>query len=218
MSPRARLRRGVRIDEVEEESPAEKAGFQKGDVVTEFDGERVRSARQFTRLVSETPPGRQVTAIVIEKRPALDAERHTARLVHGTASWTARIAALETLQDRVSRAADPSASTPPSSAESTAGTRAAGPRAVLLLGQHARGHHQQPVGAVAGVLRREGRPARELGDRRLRRRKGRREGRGRHRQPERAICRRSRSSCAARSSGSIQAKSSRSRSSATARR
>ena len=34
---------GVRIDEVEEGSPAEKAGFQKGDVVTEFDGERVRS-------------------------------------------------------------------------------------------------------------------------------------------------------------------------------
>lgn len=55
---------GVRIDEVEEGSPAQEAGFQKGDVVTEFDGERVRSARQFSRLVSETAPGRQVTAIV----------------------------------------------------------------------------------------------------------------------------------------------------------
>jgi serine protease Do len=30
----------------------------------EFDGERVRSARQFTRLVQETPPGRQVRAVV----------------------------------------------------------------------------------------------------------------------------------------------------------
>lgn len=55
---------GVRIDDVEEGSPAEKGGFQKGDVITEFDGERVRSARQFTRLVSETPSGRQVTAMV----------------------------------------------------------------------------------------------------------------------------------------------------------
>jgi serine protease Do len=55
---------GVRIDSVEEDSPAAKAGLQNGDVVVEFDGERVRSVRQFSRLVSETPPGRQVTAAV----------------------------------------------------------------------------------------------------------------------------------------------------------
>lgn len=53
---------GVRIDSVEEDSPAAAAGLQKGDVVVEFDGERVRSVRQFSRLVSETPAGRQVTA------------------------------------------------------------------------------------------------------------------------------------------------------------
>ena len=56
---------GVLVDEVEEESPAAKAGLKKGDVVVEFDGERVRSVRQFTRLVSETPPGRQVAASVL---------------------------------------------------------------------------------------------------------------------------------------------------------
>ena len=56
---------GVRIESVEEDSPAAKAGLQKGDVVVEFDGERVRSVRQFTRLVSETPAGRQVTAAVM---------------------------------------------------------------------------------------------------------------------------------------------------------
>lgn len=55
---------GVRIDTVEDDSPAAKAGLQKGDIVVEFDGERVRSVRQFTRLVSETPPGRQVPAAV----------------------------------------------------------------------------------------------------------------------------------------------------------
>lgn len=56
---------GVIVDEIEEESPAAKAGLKKGDVVVEFDGERVRSVRQFTRLVSETPPGRQVAASVL---------------------------------------------------------------------------------------------------------------------------------------------------------
>src|SRR3954469_3775902 len=50
---------GVVIEEVSEESPAAKAGLKKGDIVLEFDGERVRSVRQFTRLVQETPAGRK---------------------------------------------------------------------------------------------------------------------------------------------------------------
>ncbi len=51
---------GVRIDDVDEDGPAAKAGIKPGDVIVEFDGERVRSARQFTRLVRETPEGRAV--------------------------------------------------------------------------------------------------------------------------------------------------------------
>ena len=51
---------GVKIDEVNDDSPAERAGIKAGDVVVEYDGERVRSARQFTRLVQETPEGRSV--------------------------------------------------------------------------------------------------------------------------------------------------------------
>lgn len=58
-------RSGVVIDEVSGESPAEKAGFRKGDVIAEFDGERVRSARQFARLVQETAAGRSVQASVV---------------------------------------------------------------------------------------------------------------------------------------------------------
>ncbi|HXG56239.1 MAG TPA: PDZ domain-containing protein [Vicinamibacterales bacterium] len=53
---------GVIIETVDEHSAAEKAGIKQGDVLVEFDGERVRSVRQFTRLVSETPGGRTVTA------------------------------------------------------------------------------------------------------------------------------------------------------------
>ena len=55
---------GVRVESVEDDSPAARAGLQVGDIVVEFDGERVRSVRQFSRLVSETPAGRQVTAAV----------------------------------------------------------------------------------------------------------------------------------------------------------
>jgi serine protease Do len=56
---------GVIVEEVETDSPAQKAGLKAGDIVTEFDGERVRSTRQFVRLVQETPPGRQVSLAVM---------------------------------------------------------------------------------------------------------------------------------------------------------
>ena len=56
---------GVVVESVDENSPASKAGLKAGDIVTEFDGERVRSVRQFTRLVSETPEGRSVAAVVM---------------------------------------------------------------------------------------------------------------------------------------------------------
>ena len=58
---------GVLVEDVDEDSPAAKAGLKKGDIVVEFDGERVRSARQFTRLVSETPAGRTVAAAVMRE-------------------------------------------------------------------------------------------------------------------------------------------------------
>jgi serine protease Do len=56
---------GVVIEDVSEDSPASKAGLHKGDVVIEFDGERVRSVRQFTRLVQETPAGRKSQTTVM---------------------------------------------------------------------------------------------------------------------------------------------------------
>ena len=57
-------RPGVRIDDVDEGSAAAKAGAKEGDLVVDFDGERVRSARQLTRLVQETPSGRAVKMTV----------------------------------------------------------------------------------------------------------------------------------------------------------
>jgi S1-C subfamily serine protease len=56
---------GAYIESVREDSPAAKAGLQTGDIVIDFDGERVRSASHFTRLVQESVPNREVTAVVI---------------------------------------------------------------------------------------------------------------------------------------------------------
>jgi serine protease Do len=52
--------RGVEITNVVENSPAAKAGFKEGDVVWEYNGQPVESFVQLTRLIRETPPGREV--------------------------------------------------------------------------------------------------------------------------------------------------------------
>jgi S1-C subfamily serine protease len=51
---------GAFVTSVRPGSPAADAGLKVSDVITEFDGERVRSVRQLERLVEETPPGRTV--------------------------------------------------------------------------------------------------------------------------------------------------------------
>jgi serine protease Do len=56
---------GAVIEEVRPDTPADKAGLKKSDIIVEFDGERVRSARQFSRLVQETVPGHQVKTTVV---------------------------------------------------------------------------------------------------------------------------------------------------------
>jgi serine protease Do len=51
---------GVEITRVEDGSPAEKAGVKPGDVVLEYNGQRVEGMEQFGRMVRETPTGREV--------------------------------------------------------------------------------------------------------------------------------------------------------------
>ena len=55
---------GVEVTRVEEDSPAAKGGMRTGDVVVEFNGQRVEGSEQFIRLVRETPPGRDVKLTV----------------------------------------------------------------------------------------------------------------------------------------------------------
>lgn len=70
--PSVQGKSGAIVEEVREGSAAEKAGIRKGDVIAEFDGERVRGVRHLTRLVSETPEGRSVTAVVERDGKRLD--------------------------------------------------------------------------------------------------------------------------------------------------
>jgi serine protease Do len=52
--------RGVEVKSVDENSPAAKAGLKAGDVVLEYNGQRIEGTEQFVRLVRETPIDRQV--------------------------------------------------------------------------------------------------------------------------------------------------------------
>ncbi|HVX60428.1 MAG TPA: Do family serine endopeptidase [Pirellulales bacterium] len=46
---------GVLVQEVNPGSPAEKAGFEAGDVITEYDGKAIKSPRELQALVERTP-------------------------------------------------------------------------------------------------------------------------------------------------------------------
>src|ERR1044071_8186484 len=52
--------RGVGVTQVVKDSPAEKAGLRKDDVILSIDGENVSSVRKLNRLVSEMAPDQSV--------------------------------------------------------------------------------------------------------------------------------------------------------------
>jgi serine protease Do len=56
---------GAYVTQVDNGSPAQKAGIMTGDIIVEFDGERVRSARQLARLVRESPDDRTVKSTIV---------------------------------------------------------------------------------------------------------------------------------------------------------
>src|SRR5713226_2507308 len=56
--------RGVEVKNVDEDSPAAKAGVKVGDVVLDYNGQRVEGMEQFVRFVRETPVGRAVKLLI----------------------------------------------------------------------------------------------------------------------------------------------------------
>ena len=169
---------GVSIETVEPGGPADKAGIKAGDAVTEFDGERVRSVRQFLRLVQETTPGRSVPVVLSRARTARHGQRHArAPVAVGTTSasgtstrrwpgWRFRRA-----RPRPRRAggAARAASARIQPVDAVRVVRAPAQR------RTARGHHRGPRHAARGVLRRQGGRAREISRRGFGREEGRTE-------------------------------------------
>ncbi|MGA2771321.1 MAG: PDZ domain-containing protein [Bryobacteraceae bacterium] len=63
--------RGAEVTNVAQDSPAAKAGIKEADVVLDYDGTAVHGIEQLTRLVRETPVGRQVKIAVWRNAAAL---------------------------------------------------------------------------------------------------------------------------------------------------
>jgi serine protease Do len=55
---------GVEVTDVETDSPAATAGLKTGDVILQYNGQRVEGVEQFLRYVRETPAGRDVRLAV----------------------------------------------------------------------------------------------------------------------------------------------------------
>lgn len=56
---------GVLVRDVVEDSPAEKAGIKKGDVILTFGEEKVLDTEQFVRTVKKTSPGDEVELLIV---------------------------------------------------------------------------------------------------------------------------------------------------------
>src|SRR6266851_3381985 len=81
--------RGVGVTQVVKDSPAEKAGLKKDDVILRFDGESVTSARKLTRLVGEASADQTVRLTISrsgsEQEVSATLSRHSMKNLLGTA-------------------------------------------------------------------------------------------------------------------------------------
>jgi C-terminal processing protease CtpA/Prc len=60
-----KTKRGVLISEVIEDSPAEEAGLQDGDIIVAYDGKTVTSPEGLSKLVKATPVGKEVDMKIV---------------------------------------------------------------------------------------------------------------------------------------------------------
>jgi serine protease Do len=60
--------KGVLVSDVTPDSPAKKAGVNKGDVILEYDGKQVEDKGQLTKMVGRTPIGKKVKLVVLRNK------------------------------------------------------------------------------------------------------------------------------------------------------
>ncbi len=56
---------GVMVSEIVDDSAADKAGLQDGDVILEFDGKKMESHKQLTRAIRKTSPGDKIELVIL---------------------------------------------------------------------------------------------------------------------------------------------------------
>ena len=72
------ITKGIIVNQVMEDSPAEEAGIQQGDVVVAFDGKEIESDSQFQFMVAGTEPGKTIDLEIIR-----DGKRKSVSVVLG---------------------------------------------------------------------------------------------------------------------------------------
>ena len=68
--------KGVLVGDVSDGGPAEKAGIQRGDVIAEYNGEKVDNVSTLRNVVAETPPDKEIGITIIR-----DEKRQTIRVM-----------------------------------------------------------------------------------------------------------------------------------------
>ncbi len=58
---------GALVSDVVEGGPADKAGLKRGDIIVEFDGQKIRKMNQLPRIVASHAPGSTVEVVVLRK-------------------------------------------------------------------------------------------------------------------------------------------------------
>jgi serine protease Do len=87
--------RGTEVTSVADESPAAKAGLKPGDVILEFNGQPIEGGEQLSRMVRETPIGRQVrlgvwrNGSVQTLSATVEAQKHPQAFTYGNGGWQA---------------------------------------------------------------------------------------------------------------------------------
>lgn len=60
-----RLKKGVLVNKVENNTPAENGGMIRGDIIIQYDGKQVQSFRKFQHMVADTQVGKKVSIRII---------------------------------------------------------------------------------------------------------------------------------------------------------
>jgi S1-C subfamily serine protease len=71
---------GVRVGDVSEDSPAEKAGIREDDVIQTYNGDKIRRTQDLIRRVRETKPGTKVRIGLVRESKSMEVETEIGRL------------------------------------------------------------------------------------------------------------------------------------------